>query len=110
MSREEKLRSLPFCHFKLYFSNSNESLKEKFGVYGEVGDVYIPRQFGSTEPRGYAFVRFIDKNAAEDAMRSLNETEFEGLTIRVQEAKARRPDNPRQFYSRRGGPGGGGRG
>lgn len=87
--------------------NSNERLKEKFGDFGEVGDVYIPRQFGSTEPRGYAFVRYIDKRSAEDAMRALNDTEFEGLVIRVQEAKARRPDNPKAFYSRRGGNGGG---
>ncbi len=86
---------------------SNERLKEKFGDFGEVGDVYIPRQFGSTEPRGYAFVRYIDKRSAEDAMRALNDTEFEGLVIRVQEAKARRPDNPKAFYSRRGGNGGG---
>lgn len=37
-------------------------------------------------------------------MRSLNDTDFEGLVIRVQEAKARRPDNPKAYYSnRRGG-------
>ena len=33
------------------FNATIESLKEKFAAYGEVGDVYIPRHFGSNEPR-----------------------------------------------------------
>jgi RNA recognition motif-containing protein len=59
-------------------------LKEKFGGFGEVGDVYIPRQF--TELRDYAFVRYIDKRSAEDATHAPNGAEFAGLEIRVQES------------------------
>jgi RNA recognition motif-containing protein len=76
-------------------------LKEKFGAFGEVGDVYIPRRFGSTDPRGFAFVRFMDKQAAEDAMRALDSTMIEGREIRIQEAKERRPDNPRSHMASR---------
>jgi RNA recognition motif-containing protein len=76
-------------------------LKEKFSAHGEVGDVYIPRKPGSTEPKGYAFVRFLDKTQAEEAQRSLDGVEIEGREISIQEAKQRRPDNPRQFYNQR---------
>jgi hypothetical protein len=74
---------------------SPEGLKELFSPYGEIGDVYIPRSFGSNEPRGFAFVRFVDKKDAEDALRALDNTEYEGRTLAIQEAKERRPDNPR---------------
>jgi RNA recognition motif-containing protein len=78
----------------------NEILKEKFSAFGEVGDVYIPRMHGSTDPRGYAFVRFIERSHAEDALRAMNDTDLEGSMIRVQEAKARRPENPRAHFAR----------
>jgi RNA recognition motif-containing protein len=80
---------------------SGESLKEKFNAYGEVGDVYIPRKFGSTEPRGFAFVRFLDKRDAEDAQRALDGTLLDGREIRIQEAKEKRPENPKEFMTSR---------
>ena len=67
-------------------------LREKFSPYGEIGDIYIPRGFNSSEPRGFAFVRFNEKKDAEDALRALDGTELEGRTLTVMEAKQRRPD------------------
>lgn len=72
-----------------------ESLRELFSAHGEIGDVYIPRSFNSNEPRGFAFVRFVEKKDAEDALRALDGTEFDGRTLTIQEAKERRPENPR---------------
>jgi hypothetical protein len=37
--------------------------------YGDIGDVYIPRDHRTNESRGFGFVRFYDKRDAEDAMR-----------------------------------------
>jgi RNA recognition motif-containing protein len=93
-------------YFFFYFT-SNEILKEKFSAFGEIGDIYIPRLPGSTDPRGYAFVRFLSQQHAEDAMQALNNADLEGTPIRVQEAKAKRPENPRQYYSKGNGRGGG---
>ena len=69
-----------------------EDLKEKFGTFGEVGDVYIPRNIRNNEPRGYAFVRFLDKRDAEDAQRGLDNSDLDGRPITIQEAKQKRPD------------------
>jgi arginine/serine-rich splicing factor 2 len=81
-----------------------DSLKEKFSAFGEVGDIYIPRMTGSMEPRGYAFVRYMSHENAEDAMKEMDGKEFEGLVLHVHEAKAKRPDDPKSYYSK-GGPG-----
>lgn len=69
------------------YTTTNEMLKDKFSVYGDVGDVYIPRKFQSQEPRGFAFVRFYEAKDAEDAQRSLDGTELDGRVISIQEAK-----------------------
>lgn len=79
--------------------------------FGEIGDVYIPRARGTNESRGFAFVRFMQKRDAEDAIEGMEGKDFQGRDLRVQFAKQRRPDNPREFYSRsadddRGGRGG----
>lgn len=70
--------------------------------FGEIGDVYIPRARGTNESRGFAFVRFMQKRDAEDAIEAMEGKDFQGRDLRVQFAKQRRPDNPREFYSRGG--------
>ncbi|KAH7489123.1 Serine/arginine-rich splicing factor 2 [Phytophthora ramorum] len=93
------------------FQIGSDELRELFSKFGEIGDVYIPRARGSNESRGFAFVRFVEKRDAEDAIEAMEGQEFQGRDLRVQFAKQRRPDNPREFYSGgSGGSGGGGRG
>ncbi|OWZ09249.1 Mannitol dehydrogenase [Phytophthora megakarya] len=87
------------------FQIGSDELRELFSKFGEIGDVYIPRARGSNESRGFAFVRFVEKRDAEDAIEGMEGQEFQGRDLRVQFAKQRRPDNPREFYSR-GGDGG----
>jgi|TARA_B100001142_G_scaffold256796_1_gene258238 hypothetical protein len=40
-------------------------VREMFAAHGEIGDVYMPRDRTTGNSRGFAFVRFIDKNEAE---------------------------------------------
>ncbi|MBI1372338.1 MAG: RNA-binding protein [Phycisphaera sp.] len=85
----------------LSFQTTEDGLRSLFGEYGEVSDavVMIDRQTGRS--RGFGFVTMPDDAAAASAIEAVNETEFEGRTLRINEAKAR-PD-------RGGGGGGGGR-
>ena len=54
----------------LDYSVTLEQLKELFGKHGEIGDVYMPRDYYTKRSRGFAFVRFKDRTAAEVRTRS----------------------------------------
>lgn len=85
-------------------------LKKVFSKYGDLGDVYVPRYPDTFASRGFAFVRFVRKRDAEEAMRKMNGFELDGRTLSIQMARYARPSPSRQMSSlpRRGGGGGGG--
>ncbi|MCK5427393.1 MAG: RNA-binding protein [Thermodesulfovibrionia bacterium] len=75
---------------KLYVGNlgyavTNEQLKELFSNYGEVVQVNI------IEGKGFGFVEMSDSTEAEKAREVLNGSDFEGRTLKVDEAKPPRP-------------------
>lgn len=78
----------------LSYRTSPEDLKPLFEKYGEVGDVYIPRDRFTKESRGFAFVRFYDKRDAEEAMDRLDGYVLDGREVRVQLARYGRPSEP----------------
>lgn len=93
---------------KLYVGNlsynTNEpDLEQLFGQYGTVESVQVMRDAATGRARGFGFVEMSNDSEAQQAATSLNETEFGGRTIQVNEA---RPKPPRSG----GGPGGGGGG
>lgn len=101
---------------KLYVGNipwstDVQDLKNLFSQYGTVEDAFIPQDRESGRPRGFAFVTMTA--GSEQAIQNLNETEFQGRTIRVNEAQP--PGERGGGYSGgrgggRGGYGGGGYG
>ncbi|XP_050394499.1 serine/arginine-rich splicing factor 2 [Patella vulgata] len=98
----------------LTYRTRPEDLRRSFDKYGDVGDVYIPRDRFTKESRGFAFVRFYDKRDAEDAMDAMDGAMMDGRELRVQMARYGRPSNSRGYNDRRrnnyGGHGGGGGG
>lgn len=84
----------------LTYRTTPESLKRMFERYGDVGDVYIPRDRFTQESRGFAFVRFYDERDADDAIKALDGSTMDGRELRVQLAKHARPA---QSSGRRGG-------
>ena len=78
---------------KLYVGNlkyaiTNEMLAELFGNYGEVKSVNI------IEGKGFAFVEMAGSDQAMKAREALNGSEYDGRTLRIDEArppKARAP-------------------
>merc|ERR1712241_1492654 len=75
----------------LTYRTTPEDLRRAFDKYGDVGDIYIPRDRFTKESRGFAFVRFYDKRDAEDAMDSMDGARLDGREIRCQMARYGRP-------------------
>ncbi len=88
----------------LTYRTSPEDLRRVFEKYGDVGDLYIPRDRFTRESRGFAFVRFYDRRDAEDAMDAMDGAILDGRELRVQMAKYGRPSG--RGPSRSGGGGG----
>ncbi|CAN0313036.1 unnamed protein product [Chrysoparadoxa australica] len=74
---------------KLNYDTSEVSLKELFENYGEVSSAKIIMDRETSRSKGYGFVEIEDEEAAKQAIQELNETEFEGNTIIVKEARPR---------------------
>ncbi|XP_033748981.1 serine/arginine-rich splicing factor 2-like isoform X2 [Pecten maximus] len=91
----------------LTYRTTPEDLRRAFEKYGDVGDVYIPRDRFTRESRGFAFVRYYDKRDAEDALDSMDGAIMDGRELRVQMARYGRPNEshrsrapPRRSYGR----------
>jgi RNA recognition motif-containing protein len=82
----------------LNYSVTNEQLAELFSDYGEVLHVNI------IEGKGFGFVEMSNQEDAEKAKVALNNSEFKGRTLRVDEA---RPPRNRQGGQRQRQKGGG---
>ncbi|XP_039702349.1 serine/arginine-rich splicing factor 2-like [Pteropus medius] len=76
------------------------TLLRTFEKYGDIGDVYIPRDRFTKEARGFAFVRFHDKHQAENAKDAINGIILDGHELRVQMARFGRPPNSLHGYRR----------
>lgn len=100
----------------IYISNLNfkvtsEELEQLFADYGTVTSAKVINDRDTGRSRGFGFVEISDDSDAQRAIEELNQSDFEGKTINVTEAKPR-TDKPRGSFGggndRRGGNGGGG--
>ncbi|XP_067281818.1 serine and arginine rich splicing factor 10b isoform X2 [Pseudorasbora parva] len=76
-----------------------EDLRREFGRYGPVADVYIPLDFYSRRPRGFAYIQFEDVRDAEDALHNLDRKWVCGRQIEIQFAQGDRK-TPGQMKSK----------
>ena len=72
----------------LAFKSSEDELRQLFAKYGEVKSVRIMTDRMTRRPRGFGFVE-MNERGAEAAIRALNEHEFCGRKLRVNEANQR---------------------
>jgi RNA recognition motif-containing protein len=80
---------------KLYVGNLNysvtkEKLEELFANHGTVKSVNV------IEGKGFAFVEMSSPEEAEKAKEALNDTDFEGRPLKIDEA---RPQKPRRDFN-----------
>jgi RNA recognition motif-containing protein len=87
----------------LSFDATEDSVRELFSQYGEVSSVKLITDKDTGRPRGFGFV---EMENADKAMEELNDKEFEGRKLKVNEAKP--PQHSGGFN--RGGYNKGGRG
>jgi RNA recognition motif-containing protein len=76
----------------LKYSVTNDQLTELFGNHGEVKSVNI------IEGKGFGFVEMSSPEEAGKAKDALNDTDFDGRPLKIDEAK---PPRPRSEYKSR---------
>jgi cold-inducible RNA-binding protein len=96
----------------LSFQTRGEDLKELFGQYGEVSSASVVMDRESGRSRGFGFVEMPNREEGEAAISSLNEQDFQGRNITVNEARPKTESRGGGGYGggNRGGGGGGYRG
>jgi RNA recognition motif-containing protein len=78
-----------------------------FGRIGEVRDVYIPRDYHSQQPKGFAFIEYANPDMAREARDEMDRFKIKGRELEVVFAQERRK-TPNEMRGRSGGGGGGG--
>ncbi|CAN0100029.1 unnamed protein product, partial [Chrysoparadoxa australica] len=66
-------------------------LRRVFERYGEIGDLYMPRNYDGMS-RGFCFVRYLNQRDADDAIAGEDGQDLDGRQIRVSLAQRKRPD------------------
>jgi RNA recognition motif-containing protein len=82
----------------LTYSVNEGNLRELFGTYGDIESVKV------IEQKGFGFVEMGTTEQAQAAMDALNGSDYEGRTLRIDEARPMQPR--REFGGNSGGFGG----
>jgi len=80
----------------LPYRSGEEEVRELFSQYGEVNSVKLISDRETGRPRGFGFVEMEDEGALK-AIEALDGREFEGRTLRVNEARPREVRPRREF-------------
>lgn len=84
------------------YSATEEALKDAFSKAGEVESVQIIIDRMSGRSKGFGFVEMVSEDDAQKAIDMWDGQDYEGRTLKVNEARP-----PRQRFDRGGGGGGG---
>lgn len=85
----------------LSYKATEHNLEDLFAPFGQVVRAVIPKEFGTTNSRGFGFVEMESPSIAEKAIEELNETEFMGRTIFLNEANEKKERGQRQANRQR---------
>ena len=73
----------------LPYSISEDELRELFAAHGEVSSANIIMDRDSGRSKGFGFVEMPDKAQGEAAVNAINQTDVQGRSVRVNEARPR---------------------
>ena len=94
----------------LSYSTTKETLEKAFSAHGRVVSVSLITERDTGRLKGFAFVEMSTPDEGEAAKAALNETQLDGRTINVDNAREQEQRRPGGFGTSRGGYGGGGYG
>ncbi len=89
----------------LNFRTKSDSLQELFEQHGEVSSANVITDRETGRSRGFGFVEMPNDDQAREAIEALNDTDFDGKTITVNEARPKTERSERGGYNRGGGGG-----
>jgi RNA recognition motif-containing protein len=81
------------------YGTSEEVINGLFSEFGEVSSVKLISDRETGRAKGFGFVTMEDDAAANKAIEELNGKEFDGRTLRINEAKPKE-DRPRREFNR----------
>ncbi|NDY55173.1 RNA-binding protein [Desulfovibrio sulfodismutans] len=73
----------------LPFRASEDNVRDLFAQYGAVSSVKLISDRETGKPRGFGFVEMDDDTEAEAAIEALNGKDYEGRSLKINEAKPR---------------------
>lgn len=89
------------------YGATDADLRSHFAQVGEPSQIVIPVDRETGRPRGFAFVEYLDRGLAEQAIERFNQQPFMGRSLSVSEARPRE-ERPAGGFRPSGGGGGGG--
>lgn len=89
------------------YDTSDDDLRKAFEAHGTVDSVTIINDRDTGRPKGFGFVEMSSDDEAKAAIEALNEKDFMGRTLKVNEARPRTEGPRGGGGGRRGGFGGG---
>lgn len=81
----------------LSWSTSNDDLHALFSQYGQVTSAHVIEDRDTGRSRGFGFVE-MDTEGAQKSIAALNGTDFQGRSLKVNEAQPRENRSPRPRY------------
>jgi len=90
------------------YGATEADLRTHFSAVGPPSQVVLPVDRDTGRPRGFAFVEYLDRAMAEEAINRFNQQPFMGRSLSVSEARPREAGGAGGGFRPSGGPGGGG--
>lgn len=91
----------------LAYTVTEAELRELFTAVGPVTQVHVPMDRETGRPRGFAFVEYVERPHAEEAIRRFHNQVFQGRPLSVNEARERGSAPPPRTSEYRPRPSGG---
>lgn len=79
---------------------SEQQVRQLFEQYGKVNSVRLMTDKITNKPRGFGFIVMADDAEAQNAINALNDTDFMGRPLKVNEARPQQPRTQSSYNSR----------